>query len=176
MAHLPQYPAWMAKIAVVDIDGVIADVRHRLHFVKGSPRDWDGFFDAAPFDGVLLRGRSWIEDALASGLDIVYLTGRPERCRAATQGWLAEHGFPTATLLMRSDRDRRPARLLKVQALVELQRSMEVVSFLDDDPAVVEEACRAGFAAVHADWMSPATEPADDIQVLDFVQEELGRT
>lgn len=171
-----QYPAWMTRIAVVDIDGVIADVRHRLHFVKGSPRDWDGFFDAAAFDGVLSQGRAWIDEALASDLDIVYLTGRPERCRAATQDWLAEHGFPTATLLMRGDRDRRPARLLKVQALVELQRSMEVVSFLDDDPVVVEDACRAGFPAVHAAWMSSANDPADDTRVLGFVQEELGRT
>lgn len=166
----------MVPVAVVDIDGVLADVRHRLHLVKSSPRDWDAFFDAAVFDGVLSQGRAWIEEALASGLDIVYLTGRPERCRAATQDWLTEHGFPAATLLMRSDRDRRPARLLKVQALVELRRSMEVKSFLDDDPEVVEDARKAGFAAVHATWMSSESESADDIQVLGFAQEGLGRT
>ena len=34
-------------LAVVDIDGVVADVRHRLHYIEGKPRQWDRFFSAA---------------------------------------------------------------------------------------------------------------------------------
>ena len=37
-------------LAVVDIDGVVADVRHRLHFIEGRPRQWDRFFAAAGDD------------------------------------------------------------------------------------------------------------------------------
>jgi hypothetical protein len=35
-------------LAVFDLDGVLADVRHRLHFLDRRPKDWDGFFAAAP--------------------------------------------------------------------------------------------------------------------------------
>ena len=37
-------------IAVVDLDGVVADVRHRLHFVQSRPKDWYRFFAAARTD------------------------------------------------------------------------------------------------------------------------------
>jgi hypothetical protein len=46
-------------LAVFDIDGVLADVRHRLHLVEGRPKDWDGFFAAAADDPPLTRGCSW---------------------------------------------------------------------------------------------------------------------
>lgn len=159
-------------IVVVDIDGVIADVRHRLHFLRGRQRDWDGFFGAAPDDPPLAEGRSEIERALAEGLGIVYLTGRPERCRGATQGWLADHGFPDAPLVMRSERDRRPARTFKVEALRELALSDRIARVLDDDAAVVRAVSEAGFPVVHAGWMSDA--PAE--QLLLEVQEGEGRT
>ena len=34
-------------LAIVDIDGVVADVRHRLVHVQSRPKDWDAFFDAS---------------------------------------------------------------------------------------------------------------------------------
>ena len=37
-------------LAVVDIDGVLADVGHRLHFLDRRPKDWKGFFAAARTD------------------------------------------------------------------------------------------------------------------------------
>ena len=159
-------------IVVVDIDGVIADVRHRLHFLRGRQRDWDGFFGAAPDDPPLAQGRSEIERATAQGLGIVYLTGRPERCRDATVTWLAEHGFPDAPLVMRSERDRRPARAFKVEALRDLALRDRIVQVIDDDAAVVRAVSEAGFPALHASWMSDA--PTE--QLLLEVQEDEGRT
>jgi len=35
---------------VVDIDGVLADVGHRLHFFHHRPKDWKGFLAAARTD------------------------------------------------------------------------------------------------------------------------------
>ena len=35
-------------VAVLDIDGVLADVSHRLGHVQRRPKDWDAFFAAAP--------------------------------------------------------------------------------------------------------------------------------
>lgn len=160
-------------LAVVDIDGVLADVRHRLHHLSGRRRDWDAFFAAAPEDDVLPEGRSEIERALAEGLGIVYLTGRPERCRAATLTWLAEHEFPAAPLRMRPERDRRPAREFKVEVLRDLASSASIARVIDDDDAVVAAISSAGFPVVHADWMQAT--PAE-ARGLDSAQERLGRT
>ena len=52
-------------LAVFDLDGTLADVRHRLHHIEGRRRDWDAFFSAALLriiggllrvEGVLVRG------------------------------------------------------------------------------------------------------------------------
>ena len=40
-------------IAVLDIDGVLADVRHRLHHLERQPTSWSGFFAAAVSDPLL---------------------------------------------------------------------------------------------------------------------------
>ena len=37
-------------LAIVDIDGVVADVRHRVHYVEQRPKDWKRFFAAAVRD------------------------------------------------------------------------------------------------------------------------------
>src|ERR1700759_5545664 len=65
-------------LAVIDIDGVVADVRHRLRFLDRRPKDWDGFFAAADQDLPLEAGIARVTE-LAGGHDVVWLTGRPER-------------------------------------------------------------------------------------------------
>ena len=156
-------------VAVFDIDGVLADVRHRLPHISGPRRDWDGFFAAVGDDPVLAPGVEAVREAVADGLSIVYLTGRPERCRRDTVQWLAEHGLPEGTLIMRADSDRRPARVLKPGALRGLVSRARVVFVVDDDPEVAKSVAAAGFTVRLADWM-PREDP------LRQAQESLGRS
>ncbi len=147
--------------AVFDIDGVLADVRHRLHHVAAQPKDWNAFFSAAVDDPPLHEGVTAVATAHHSGHVVVYLTGRPERCRADTVAWLAAQGLPGGEVLMRRDADRRPARVTKVVALRLLADRFRVVTFVDDDAAVVAEVRRAGFPVRHARWMATSTSGAD---------------
>jgi len=174
------------SVAVFDIDGVLADVRHRLHHVTARPKDWDAFFGAADDDPPLAEGLSAVETAARAGHTVMYLTGRPERCRAATVAWLTDQGLPTGELFMRADSDRRPARITKVATLNRLARRFEVAAFVDDDAAVVEAVRRAGFTVLHAQWMEPSTSGTDSApgeapgisaqEVLFEIQESEGRT
>ena len=59
-------------IAAVDIDGVLADVGHRLRHLEKSPKDWDAFFGAAGDDPVLDEGRR-TASALAEGLSLIHI-------------------------------------------------------------------------------------------------------
>jgi len=40
-------------IYIFDIDGTLADVSHRLHYITGETKDWDAFFAAC---GALMGG------------------------------------------------------------------------------------------------------------------------
>ncbi len=48
--------AGLDVIAVVDIDGVLADATHRQHHLEGRPKDWDAFFAAVGEDPPIPRG------------------------------------------------------------------------------------------------------------------------
>lgn len=154
--------------AAVDIDGVLADVRHRLHHVRDRPKDWAAFFAAAPEDPPLVEGLA-IAHRLAEDHDIVYVTGRPEHCRRDTEDWLTRHGLPPGEVVMRSPGDRRPARAVKPDLLRRLAARQPVAVLVDDDPAAVEAVRAAGFPVFQADWMGEAP-------TLFEAQEQEGRT
>lgn len=160
--------------AVFDIDGVLADVRHRLPYVENRPPDWDAFFAAAPLDDLLPEG---LQATLVAAKDheLIYLTGRPERCRDETQGWLVGHGLPPGRLLMRGDTDRRPARITKLEQLRRLRRQGAVAVLVDDDARVIKAARDEGFNVMHATWMEQVTSPVGQ-DALFSAQETEGRT
>lgn len=150
-----------------DIDGVVADVRHRLHHVETRPKNWAAFFDAAAADTAISDGVTAVA-AAADNSDIVWLTGRPERLRAVTVGWLADHGLPAGRLIMRANRDYRPAPVLKVAELRRISK-LGIAGFVDDDPGVIAAAAAAGFPARLATWVLRGDALAD-------AQDREGRT
>ncbi|WP_353946269.1 hypothetical protein ABII15_34855 [Streptomyces sp. HUAS MG91] len=155
-------------LAVFDLDGTLADTAHRQRFLERRPRDWDGFFGLAPHDPPLSEGVALARES-AEECEVVYLTGRPERCRADTVAWLAAQGLPDGTLHMRRDDDRRPARRTKLEILRRMARGRTVRMLVDDDELVCDEAERAGFTVVRARWASAST-------ALKDAQEREGRT
>ncbi|MFJ3639552.1 hypothetical protein ACIPRD_07355 [Streptomyces sp. NPDC090108] len=155
-------------VAVFDLDNTLADTGHRQHHLQRRPRDWGAFFAAASEDPPLAEGVALLLDT-ARDCEIVYLTGRPERCRRDTLDWLAAHGLPGGDLHMRRDGDRRPARSTKLEILRRLARDREVRVLIDDDMLVCDDAERAGFAVVRAGWAGRSA-------VLEDAQEREGRT
>ncbi|WP_051232081.1 phosphatase domain-containing protein [Pseudonocardia asaccharolytica] len=155
-------------LAVFDIDGVLADVTHRLHFLDARPQRWERFFAAADRDPLLEEGAKRLRVALTAH-DVVYLTGRPERNRRLTERWLARHGLPTEPLYMRPDDDHRPARIVKREVLRGLAGSRTVASVIDDDPAVVAVLEAEGWPVELATWLPHSSTLRD-------AQERAGRT
>lgn len=155
-------------LAVFDVDGVLADVRHRLHFVESRPKDWDAFFSAAVHDPPLPQGVALAQES-AKDCEVVYVTGRPERCRRDTLAWFAEHGLPEGRLSMRRPRDFRPARVAKLDLLRTISADRAVAVVVDDDLQVCDAYEAAGYRVLRATWMSD--EPA-----LHEAQEDDGRT
>jgi hypothetical protein len=149
-------------IAVFDVDGVVADVRHRLHHVAHRPKDWARFFAGAARDPVLAEGLA-LARRYAEDHRLVWLTGRPEHLRGVTEHWLRAHDLPVETLLMRPGDDRRPALTFKAEQVRRLGRSGRIAVVVDDDPAVVARLSGDGWPVRLADWV-PYEDPLREAQ------------
>ena len=69
------------KCVVWDLDGTLADDRARAHFVEveaGRQRDWSSYFDAIEADPPIAASMELLQALRASGIRILFLTGRPE--------------------------------------------------------------------------------------------------
>lgn len=165
---MPELPDPDLPLIVVDIDGVVADVSHRLHLLDRRPRRWDDFFAASAEDPPLSEGVALVTE-LPAGHALCWLTGRPERNRAVTEKWLLRHGMPDRPLLMRADRDHRPARQAKRDHLRQLRRTHRIALVVDDDPAVIAMLTEDGLPHLLADWLPYAPR-------LHQAQERQGRT
>lgn len=155
-------------LAVFDVDGVVADVRHRLHHLTRRPKKWAAFFAAAAADPPLDTGvelaRRWSAEH-----DLVWLTGRPESLRPVTERWLRAHDLPVRRLLMRPGDDRRAAKWFKAEQLRRLGREAPVAVVVDDDPEVVATLTADGWPVYLADWVPYAAALRD-------AQERRGRS
>ena len=155
-------------LAVFDLDNTLADTAHRQHFLEVRPKNWAGFFAAAPTDPPLDEGIALALES-ARECEVLYLTGRPERYRRDTLDWLAAHGLPEGRVYMRGNADRRPARFTKLEILRRLAQDREIRFLVDDDELVCDDAERAGFTVVRARWAAKSA-------ALEEAQEREGRT
>ena len=125
----------MAKpIVIVDIDGTVADVRHRLHHINsGRKKDWKAFFEAMDHDTPIAFVIRWVHE-LEKDHEIVVVTGRPEHYRKRTEKWLQDHGIRYARLCMRPDGDHRPDYTVKAEFLREFPKGSIAFAIDDREP------------------------------------------
>lgn len=155
-------------LAVFDLDGVLADVGHRVRFLERRIPDWGRFFEAALKDPVHPEGVALVTEA-ARDCEIAYLTGRPEWCRADTVTWLARHDLPSGELVMRRNGDHQPARKVKPKLLRALAQNRVVAVVVDDDLEVCDAYEKDGWVVLRAQWASRSG-------ALQRAQEDEGRT
>jgi FMN phosphatase YigB (HAD superfamily) len=127
---------------VFDLDGTLADCSHRLQYAQS--KQWDEFHSRCNEDDVIIHVADLLV-SLAATADIVILTGRPEKYRAATQKWLEESTIALFCddLIMRPDDDWSSDGEMKIKALEKKFGSKEEVLnnvwlVLDDRDSVVE--------------------------------------
>lgn len=144
------------RLALFDIDGVLANDTHRVHHALAWR--WTEYFkpETVAADPVWEQGRAAIAAEQEAGACIAYLTGRREDLRPVTAQWLEEKMFPNGVLFMRPMNVHKPLAILKAEIIGSLIDSGQYVSVVlyDDDPEVVRVA-RSRFGedvAVHCTW------------------------
>jgi hypothetical protein len=124
------------SLALLDLDGMLADDRHRVHFALA--RDWGSYFSRMGLDGVWRQGREVYDNAWMLGWDLAYCTGRREDTQDMTQQWLHRNRFDAELpLRMRRMDDRRPLAQVKYEVVQFYARRYERVLLFDDDPDVI---------------------------------------
>lgn len=129
----------MKEAVIFDIDGTLADLSHRLHHVKNGRKDWDAFFRGVGEDRLVEP----IAKALWTFADrdwpIILCSGRPEKCRPATEEWLARHKIDFIALYMRPDADHRQDFIVKRELLDRIRADgYEPALVIDDRQSVVD--------------------------------------
>lgn len=130
----------MKKVVIFDLDGTLADGRHRLHALPkvdpNLPRSWDEFNKLAIYDKPIQDNIS-LCNSLYMNWDVVILTGRNEIVRAETKQWLNENGVRYDELIMRSLDDYRKDIHTKEEVVKRIGVENILCAF-DDLPHVVK--------------------------------------
>ena len=127
------------KCIIVDLDGTLCNINHRLHHVKNGKSDWKAFFEGIPYDTVNepVRTLAWLHRWY--GYDVVFLSGRPDDYREYTTKWLDQNFGGFYHLFMRPSGDYRPDDVVKNElynTMVEPQ--WDVYFAVDDRPSICE--------------------------------------
>lgn len=139
---------------IVDIDGTIADLRHRLHHIKNGNHNWDAFFKEVGQDTPIWPVIHVIEAyALDQNLEIVIVSGRSDVCREETSEWL-NHYIGHIRLYMRKEGDYRKDSVVKQEILDQiLSEGFNPVAAFDDRDSIARVWRDRGiFTFVVSDW------------------------
>lgn len=129
---------------VFDIDGTLADMSHRLHHIlrepgDARPKDWRACFAAVADDAPIPHMVDLCMIAKEAGRHIVFVSGRSDECRAATERWLAVHVGRYGALYMRRAGDQCDDNIVKREILDQMRADgWRPVMAFDDRTRVVK--------------------------------------
>lgn len=101
---------------ISDLDGSLALIDHRRHFVENGKKDWKNFFLNMDKDVVCEQARAILE-RFQNDYDILYVSGRPADYYEITMDWLVKNELPVGRLMMRTKGDYRGDEIVKKQIL-----------------------------------------------------------
>jgi hypothetical protein len=111
--YLYNYETDSDEIYIFDIDWTLANLEHRLHYIKWEIKDHKSFLDKVWEDSVI-HPVAELLDMLNHGYgSIILVSWRSDVTCEATQKRLEENGIKYDFLLMRKNRDHRPDYMVK---------------------------------------------------------------
>ena len=127
---------------IFDLDGTLANISHRLHFIEGEKKDWDAFYDACDKDEPI-KNTLKLLDIIGSNdkNNIIILSGRSDAVRKKTIGWINRYVSIFYTLYMRKTGDHRPDVEVKQEWLDEWLKhhtKEEIGGIFEDRKQVVD--------------------------------------
>ena len=141
------------KTIIVDIDGTLADINHRRHFVRTKPSNWKAFNASMHADlpnQDIIDLTNMLYDA---GNTIILASGRGAQDREVTEAWLKKHGVKHEALFMRAEGDFRQDDIIKEEILdMLIAEGYKIDMTIDDRDQVVDMWRRRGIRCLQVDY------------------------
>lgn len=127
---------------IFDLDGTLANISHRLHFIQNEKPDWDAFYNICSKDEPI-KNTLKLLDIIGSNdkNNIIILSGRSDAVRKKTIGWINKYVSIFYTLYMRKAGDHRPDVEVKQEWLdkwLEHHTKEEIGGVFEDRKQVVD--------------------------------------
>ena len=127
------------KAILVDLDGTLCDVEHRVHHVQGKTKNWKAFNELMVHDDLNHWCFELMEAMGDRGYKIIFVTGRGEPSRQPTENWLKKHNVKYEHLYMRGVLDQREDSDVKEEIYFQkIEQIYQVLFVVDDRKSVVE--------------------------------------
>lgn len=126
----------MNTTVIFDIDGTLANIEHRIQWVRTSPKNWKAFNQAmtndVPHDDIVWMLKTFKN----AGSTILIASGRGEEYRTITTSWLNDVANLTGyyeKLYLRPAKDFRPDNVIKLEILEKMKADGYHPSIVVDD-------------------------------------------
>jgi len=142
------------KAIIVDLDGTLVDIEHRVSFITQDPPDWQSFMEKLPNDVV----NNWCHELLQAissrGYKIIIMTARGERYAGLSKKWLDDHHIKYDEYYSRKSKDRRDDAIVKKEIYLEKVKNHYDVLFVLEDRLSVVKMWRdeLGLITLQPDW------------------------
>lgn len=141
----------MSKIVISDLDGTIADIEHRRHWLDKTrhldmttDQRWRTFYEFCIDDKPNWPVITTLFALHRTGHEIHIFSGRSDEVKAQTLKWLAHYEIGCKVLRMRAASDFTPDDVLKEQWISEYD-PMDILCIFDDRQKVVDMWRAKGF-------------------------------
>lgn len=131
----------LQKAILVDIDGTLADITHRVHYVnsESGKRDWKSFNALVHRDKLKKEVAAVVDYLYASGVTVILVTGRFNALANETIKWLHKNNIRFNAIFMRPDGDYRSDHIVKEQIYKEsIMGQFDVLGVFEDRDRVVD--------------------------------------
>lgn len=126
------------KTIVFDLDGTLANIDHRAHYVRQDNPEWDKFYSACDKDTPNAWCMEMMDIFRQQGYPVLIVSARRDTEKSKTLAWLRYHGIKYTDLIMlRKGNDNTEDKKLK-KAWLKLFGKENILFVVDDRQKVVD--------------------------------------
>ena len=126
----------MNNSVIFDLDGTLALIEHRKHFIQGEKKNWKAFYEACDLDEPNFPVISVMNSLKINHYKIYILTGRSDEALQKTIDWLEAYDCSYDELIMRPQGDFTPDHILKEVWIRKIGIDNIAMAFDDRDSVV----------------------------------------
>lgn len=147
MSIVNQSPA--LPYIVFDIDGTLANIKHRLPYIKSEKPDWDSFNESMDKDALNLPVAQiyykMCDSRHNANHPSIFVTGRPQDYQHKTEQWLLRNKLVPNYLFMRPAGDYRSDVEIKTEIIDKYIKMAPILFVIDDRDKIVEMWRKLGY-------------------------------